>query len=50
VEQLEEVTSVNVGSVREVEWLGRRVSTGIFTMPVAGRRRVEGVHVAPRRG
>lgn len=39
------VVSVNAGSVREVEWLGRRVTTGIFKSPVDGRRRVEGVNL-----
>lgn len=40
------VASVNVGGVREVSWLGRRVRTAIFKHPVDGRRRVEGVLVA----
>jgi MOSC domain-containing protein YiiM len=31
------VVSVNVGLPREFDWLGRRVRTGIFKAPVAGR-------------
>ena len=31
------IISVNVGLPREVHWKGRRVSTGIFKQPVAGR-------------
>jgi MOSC domain-containing protein YiiM len=31
------IISVNVGQPREVRWKGRRVSTGIFKQPVAGR-------------
>jgi MOSC domain-containing protein YiiM len=31
------IISVNVGLPREVRWKGRRVSTGIFKQPVAGR-------------
>lgn len=41
-----QVVSVNVGTVREVEWAGRLLRTGIFKEPVTGRRRVEGVNVA----
>lgn len=33
------LVSVNVGLPREVEWRGRRVSTGIFKSPVEGRVR-----------
>lgn len=39
------VESVNVGSVRTVEWNGRPITTGIFKEPVAGRRTVRGVNV-----
>ena len=31
------IISVNVGLPREVDWKGRRVSTGIFKQPAAGR-------------
>src|SRR5215213_9731817 len=31
------VISVNVGLPHEVDWKGKRVSTGIFKEPVAGR-------------
>jgi MOSC domain-containing protein YiiM len=31
------IVSVNVGQVREVEWKGKTVPTGIFKSPVAGR-------------
>jgi MOSC domain-containing protein YiiM len=31
------IISVNVGLPREVDWKGKRVSTGIFKEPVAGR-------------
>lgn len=33
------VLSVNVGSPREIEWLGRRAATSIWKDPVAGRIR-----------
>jgi len=33
------IVSVNVGLPREVEWKGRRVTTGIFKSPVEGRVR-----------
>ncbi len=39
------VESVNVGQVREVEWRGQVVSTGIFKAPVEGRIRAEGVNL-----
>ena len=45
VHQQPKVVSVNVGGVRTVEWAGRRVTTGIWKSPVAGRRRVEGVNL-----
>jgi MOSC domain-containing protein YiiM len=34
------IVSVNVGSPRPVEWRGRRIMSGIFKVPVAGRVRV----------
>lgn len=34
------IVSVNVGSPRPVEWHGRRIITGIFKQPVAGRVRL----------
>lgn len=37
------VVSVNVGAAREVEWFGRRVTTGIWKSPVAGPVAVDGV-------
>src|SRR5689334_14452149 len=40
------VESVNVGPVREVEWNGRRVTTGIFKQPVDGRVLLRGVNFA----
>ena len=39
------VTSVNVGAVREVLWRGRRVTTGIWKSPVAGRVAIRGVNL-----
>jgi MOSC domain-containing protein YiiM len=39
------IESVNVGSIRIVEWRGDRVATGIWKSPVAGRVLVQGVHV-----
>jgi MOSC domain-containing protein YiiM len=38
--------SVNVGSPREIEWLGRREATSIWKSPVDGRLPVRGVNVA----
>jgi MOSC domain-containing protein YiiM len=38
--------SVNVGSPREIEWLGRREATSIWKSPVDGRMLVRGVNVA----
>ena len=38
------IVSVNVGKVREVEWRGRAVTTGIFKYPVAGRVALRGVN------
>lgn len=39
--------AVNVGGVREVEWRGKRVRTGIWKTPVGGRPvRVEGINLA----
>ena len=38
--------SVNVGSPREIEWLGRRETTSIWKSPVDGRVPVRGVNVA----
>ena len=38
------VLSVNVGAVREVEWRGRLVRTGIWKEPAAGRVAVRGVN------
>ena len=38
--------SVNVGSPREIEWLGRREATSIWKSPVEGRVPVRGVNVA----
>jgi MOSC domain-containing protein YiiM len=40
------VLSVNVGSVREVEWRGREVTTAIWKHPVAGRVALRGVNLA----
>lgn len=39
------VLSVNVGSVREVEWRGRRVTTGIWKHAVGGRVALRGVNL-----
>jgi MOSC domain-containing protein YiiM len=41
-----ELLSVNVGSPREIEWLGRREVTSIWKSPVDGRLPVRGVNVA----
>jgi MOSC domain-containing protein YiiM len=38
--------SVNVGTPREIEWLGRRETTCIWKAPVGGRVAVRGVNVA----
>lgn len=38
--------SVNVGTPREIEWLGIRVQTSIWKAPVEGRVSVRGVNVA----
>jgi MOSC domain-containing protein YiiM len=38
--------SVNVGSPREIEWLGRREATSIWKSPADGRVAVRGVNVA----
>jgi len=35
-----EIVSVNVGTPRPVDWHGRRIMTGIFKQPVAGRVRL----------
>jgi MOSC domain-containing protein YiiM len=39
------VLSVNVGSVREIEWRGRRVTTGIWKHAVSGRVGLRGVNL-----
>ena len=39
------VLSVNVGPIREVEWRGRIVTTGIWKEPVAGRVALRGVNL-----
>ena len=39
------VVFVNVGSVRQVEWRGRLVATGIWKQPVAGRVALLGVNL-----
>jgi MOSC domain-containing protein YiiM len=41
-----EVVSVNVGAVREIEWRGERVRTGIWKLPVEGRVAIRGVNLA----
>ena len=40
------VVSLNVGAVREIEWRGERVTTGIWKHPVAGRVALSGVNFA----
>jgi MOSC domain-containing protein YiiM len=40
-----EIVSVNVGTPRLVEWLGRQVSTSIWKHPVPGPRRLEGINL-----
>lgn len=37
--------SVNVGLPRDIDWRGRRVHTGIWKNPVAGRCRVRRLNV-----
>jgi MOSC domain-containing protein YiiM len=39
------VVSVNVGAIRDVEWLGEIVSTGIWKSPVSGRVALHGVNL-----
>ena len=39
------VLSVNVGGIREVEWRGHLVTTGIWKHPVSGRVAIRGVNV-----
>jgi MOSC domain-containing protein YiiM len=39
------VLSVNVGAVREVEWRGRLVTSGIWKTPVDGRVELRGVNL-----
>jgi MOSC domain-containing protein YiiM len=41
-----QILSVNVGGIREVEFAGKTVRTGIWKSPVAGRRPVRGVNIA----
>lgn len=41
-----QILSVNVGAVREVEWRGEKVLTGIWKHPVAGRIALRGVNFA----
>jgi MOSC domain-containing protein YiiM len=38
------VLSLNVGAIREVEWRGHRVTTGIWKHPAAGRIALRGVN------
>ena len=38
------VLSMNVGGIRPVDWRGRRVTTGIWKHPVAGRVALRGVN------
>ena len=38
------VLSMNVGGLRHVDWRGRRVTTGIWKHPVAGRVALRGVN------
>lgn len=40
------VISLNVGGVRELEWHGRHVTTGIWKSPVPGRVPLQGVNFA----
>jgi MOSC domain-containing protein YiiM len=39
------VISVNVGAIRQIEWRGRVVTTGIWKYPVDARVRVRGVNL-----
>jgi MOSC domain-containing protein YiiM len=43
-EKLPRVLSVNVGSVRTIEWRGRAITTGIWKHPVSGRIALRGVN------
>ena len=43
-ETLPRVLSVNVGSVRTIEWRGRAVTTGIWKHPATGRVALRGVN------
>ncbi len=38
------VISLNIGAIREVEWNGELVTTGIWKSPVAGRLTIHGVN------
>src|SRR3954470_24370587 len=40
------VVSLNVGSVREIEWHGELVTTGIWKHPISGRVALRGVNFA----
>ena len=40
------VISINVGTVREVEWRGEMVATAIWKAPVPGRVPLRGVNFA----
>ena len=40
------VVSLNVGAIRELEWRGERITTGIWKHPVAGRVALRGVNFA----
>jgi MOSC domain-containing protein YiiM len=40
------VVSLNVGAVREIEWRGERITTGIWKHPVSGRVALRGVNFA----
>ena len=40
------IVSLNVGGVREVDWRGRRVTTGIWKSPVLARVALRGVNFA----
>lgn len=40
------IVSVNVGGIRQVEWQGRSVATGIWKSPVDGRIALRGVNFA----
>jgi MOSC domain-containing protein YiiM len=43
--EMAQVTSVNVGGIRRVQWHDRTVDTGIWKSPVAGRVPVRGVNL-----